>query len=139
MSEDGITARVLAQNVHTFDELPDKMQRLWREEWGESTGNELFLVVCADSGDAFVFGEQGKAFGLQVCDGSRWLTRIGYEILNLPLGDALDESGEVRATFNLTLNEPLVDSREESWVEAVTEELSALADKGPHKEDNGND
>jgi len=134
---DGITARVLAQNVHTFEELPDKMQRLWREEWGESKNNELFLVVCADGGDAFVFGEAGRAFGLQVCDGSRWLTRIEYEILNSP-GEEPDENGEIKATFNLTLNEPLVDSREESWVEAVTEELSALADRGPHKEDNGN-
>lgn len=30
----GLTARVLAQNVHTFEQLPEKMQRLWEEEWG---------------------------------------------------------------------------------------------------------
>lgn len=137
MSREGVTARVLAQNVHTFEELPDKMQRLWREEWGESKNNELFLVVCADGGDAFVFGENGRALGLQTCEGSRWLTRIEYEIIHQPGDDTPDENGEVRATFNLTLNEPLVDSRQESWVEEITEELSALADLGPNKEDNG--
>jgi hypothetical protein len=138
--DDGLTAEVLAQNVHTFDQLPDKMQRLWEEEWGESK-NELFLVVCTDSGDVFVFGEQGRAFGLQLAvrtvpaaPSPRWFTRVEYEILELP-DEEPDENDEVRAQFNLVRNDKIADSEQESWVEDVAQQLSGLADKGPHKEE----
>jgi hypothetical protein len=133
MGDEGTTAKVLAQNVHTLAELPEKLQRLWEEEWGESADDELFLVVCAANGDMFVFGERGRAFGLQAAESSRWFTKIEYEIIDS--SDEPDENNEIKATFNLVLNDPITDSREESWVESVAAALAALAREGPHKED----
>ncbi len=136
--EGGVTTKVLAQDVHTFEELPDKMQRLWREEYGESVNNELFLVVCTEGGDVFVFGENGRAFGVQaVSPGpgtapSRWFTKIEYEIIDSP-GEEPDENNEVRATFNLVGNDAVANADDESWIDDVAQELAALADR--HKEE----
>jgi len=131
----GVTTRVLAQNVHTFEDLPGKLQRLWLEVWGESVHNELFLVVAEERGDVFVFGEEGRAFGFQVVESVRWFAKIMYEIIDSPGDEAPDENGEARATFNLVENEPIADSREESWIDVVAEQLASLADRGPHKEE----
>lgn len=98
-------------------------------------------MVCAAGGDIFVFGEQGRAFGLQPVvktvpptPSARWFTKIEYEIIDLP-DEEPDENNEVRAQFNLVRNDFIADSEQESWVEDVAQQLASLADTGPHKEE----
>ena len=116
---DIIESKDFQQSVHTFDELPEKVKRVWIEEWKEPKSKEVLLASW--DGNVAIFSFDFIGLGFQVVPSDfpsmpdlRYCSSIVWEY-----------KGE--GTIEFILNQRMTDNREESWVDEVAEPLIALS------------
>jgi hypothetical protein len=109
------------QSAHYFDALPDKVQRVWVEEFKEPKDGRVFFVCSWWETEGGVFSD-GEGLCFQ-CKPSSFPIMPDLITCSRVMYDFEEDTGDAE----MMENSVITDNREESWVEEASEAIIALA------------